>query len=280
MTRAERLKSELREIQKITDAEWMNSLDARKKKELEFHDVHRDAGTLSSISKDSYEKLYGNKKYYAGTQLSREYLRNWIAREARGKVFLDYACGNGGLAIQAAQAGAELAVGIDISLVSVNNAAAAARKAGVQANTFFLQADAENTKFPDRCIDAIVCSGMLHHLDLSFAFAELRRILKPGGRLLAVEALEYNPAIKLYRHLTPMMRTEWEKAHILDWSDIRFAQRFFDLGEVRYWHITSILTPYCPGWLPLWNRIDAFLTRIPLIRLMAWIVTFELIRRE
>ncbi len=51
----------------------------------------------------------------------------------------------------------------------------------------------------DNYIDAIICSGMLHHLDLSYAFLELRRILRAEGKILAaIEALNYNPAIKLY----------------------------------------------------------------------------------
>ena len=37
------------------------------------------------------------------------------------------------------------------------------------------------------------------------------------------------------------MRTEWEKAHILSLKDVRFARRFFTVGEVRFWHILSIL---------------------------------------
>jgi ubiquinone/menaquinone biosynthesis C-methylase UbiE len=278
MNRVEFLKTEFHRIEKITNDEWMKSLDDRKKKELEFHDLHRDTHNVASLNKDSYEKFYGNKKYYAGTRLSRDYVQAWINKHARGNIFLDYACGNGGLAIRAAKAGAELAVGIDISPISVNNAKAEAQKEGVQDNTYFLQADAENTKLPDGSVDAVICSGMLHHLDLSYAFPELRRILKPHGRLLAMEALEYNPAIKLYRHYTPMMRTEWEKAHILGLSDIRFAQKFFTVGEIRYWHITSILTPFYPSLLPLWNRIDSFLTKIPIIRLLAWMFTFELIK--
>ena len=62
-----------------------------------------------------------------------------------------------------------------------------------------MQADAENTMLDDNYIDAIICSGMLHHLDLSYAFLELRRILRAEGKILAaIEALNYNPAIKLY----------------------------------------------------------------------------------
>jgi hypothetical protein len=117
---------------------------------------------------------------------------------------------------------------------------------------------------------------MLHHLDLSYAFPELRRILAPGGKILAVEALDYNPLIKLYRALTPQMRTEWEKAHILSLKDLRFAKRFFDVGEVRYWHITSIAAPHLPFLARPLELLDRGLSRVPVIQLMAWIFTFEL----
>ena len=46
-----------------------------------------------------------------------------------------------------------------------------------------------------------MCCGMLHHLDLSYAFPELRRILSLEGKILAIEALDYNPIIKLYRNI-------------------------------------------------------------------------------
>ncbi len=211
----------INEIDKISDQGWKAGLAERKLKELEFHDRDRDQSRVAkTISSDTYEKYYGNKKYYLATRRSRQFVKDWIATESKDNVFLDYACGNGGNAIFAAQIGAALSLGFDISGVSVENARNAAGEAGLNDNIRFFQADAENTKLPDDSIDAIVCSGMLYHLDLSYAFPELRRILKPGGKILAVEALDYNPAIKLYRFLTPDMRTDWEKAHILNLSDI------------------------------------------------------------
>jgi ubiquinone/menaquinone biosynthesis C-methylase UbiE len=146
-------------------------------------------------------------------------------------------------------------------------------------NTYFFQADAENTHLPDRCVDTIVCSGMLHHLDLSYAFPELRRILAPSGKIMCVEALNYNPIIRLYRHLTPNMRTEWEKAHILSLRDVDFAERFFRIGEVRFWRVVSYAGAYLPRLLPFLNSIDSVLVRIPVVKLMAWTFTFELLSR-
>ncbi len=201
--------------ERITNEQWLASLSERKRKEIEFHDRDRDRTQMPSPGSDTYERFYGNKKYYAATERSKSYVEQWLATNVRGKVFLDYACGNGKQAIAAARSGASLSIGIDISAVSVQNARADAAAAGVSGNSRFVQGDAENTRLPDGSIDVILCSGMLHHLDLSYAFPELRRILAPGGKILCVEALDYNPAIKFYRWRTPEMRTEWEAAHIL-----------------------------------------------------------------
>lgn len=274
------LKDRLMEVESITDERWLAGLSERKKRELEFHDADRDAARKETLDRETYERIYGNRKYYEATGLSKAYVDAWLQENCKGKIFLDYACGNGVNAIKAAKFGATLSIGLDISRVSVENAKNEASRQGVEHNTRFVQADAENTMLPDNSVDTVICSGMLHHLDLSYAFPELRRILRPGGRILAVEALNYNPAIKLYRWLTPEMRTDWEKAHILSFKDIRFARRFFQVEEIRYWHIVSMVAPYVNAMsvLPALDWIDELLTRIPLVKLMAWIFTFELIK--
>ncbi len=258
-------------------------LGDRKWKELEFHNQNRDKNLTASLPNDTYELLHGNKKYYQTTALSQDYITSWFQTHLPGKVVLDYACGNGPLAIRSAKLGAEFSVGIDISDVSVQNASQEASSLGLSDRVSFMQADCENTGLPDNSFDVIICSGMLHHLDLSYAFPELRRVLKPGGVILAIEALDYNPLIKLYRNLTPSMRTEWEKAHILSLKDVEFASRFFEVGSIRYFHILAPLAVFAsriPGLsrpvLALFNWVDSWLTRTPLVRLMSWQFIFEL----
>jgi ubiquinone/menaquinone biosynthesis C-methylase UbiE len=276
----ETLNSFIDEIDQIGDSQWLESLDERKRKELEFHDADRDVSRVeASRAEDTYEKFYGNKKYYKVTHRSQSYVSKWIAEHAKDKVFLDYACGNGHNARLAASNGAALSLGLDISSVSVRNASASAKEEGLS-NIRFFQADAEATKLPDESVDTIICSGMLHHLDLSHALPELRRILKPGGRLLAVEALDYNPAIKIYRMLTPEMRTDWEKAHILDLSDVRFAQRFFSIGEIKYWHVIGYVAGKFPKLLRIMDGIDTLLERVPFLQRWSWMFTFELVKSK
>ncbi len=275
------LLEQINEIDKITDQEWKSDLSERKLKELEFADRARSQSRIEqTIDSDTYEKYYGNKKYYLSTRRSKQFVKDWITKESKDKVFLDYACGNGENAIFAAQNGAALSLGFDISGVSVSNARNTAREARLNDNIRFFQADAENTKIPNNSIDAIICSGVLHHLDLSYVFPELRRILKPGGKILAVEALNYNPAIKLYRFLTPDMRTKWEKAHILDLSDVKFASHFFDVKEIRYWHVVCYAAGKIPWLFPLLDRLDLVLEKVPYIQRMAWIFTFVLEKRQ
>jgi ubiquinone/menaquinone biosynthesis C-methylase UbiE len=269
------------DIDRIENTTWMSSLNDRKREEMEFHNRDRDPKFRAEAAEteDAFEKFYGNKKYYETTKRSKDYMANWIAEHGRGKIFLDYACGNGQNALHAARSGAALAMGFDISNVSVQNCQGFAADENL-ANTKFFQADAENTKLPDNCVDAIVCSGMLHHLDLSYAFPELRRILKPGGKILCVESLEYNPAIKLYRMTTPDMRTEYEKHHILGFKDVTFASRFFNLGAMKFWHVVGYAGGKFPALRGVLDAIDRVLESIPLARRMAWIFTFELIKPE
>ena len=269
----------LAEIDKMNTKNLQSSLCDRKVKEAEFHDLKRGVHE-QQMSQDDFDKYYANKKYYKTVSVSQNYIKKWQKDHVKGKVFLDYACGNGANAIRAAKEGAKLAIGIDISDLSIKNARENAKKEGVEDKTFFLRADAEDTKLPEGCIDVVIPAGVLHHLDISYAFPELRRILAPGGKILAVEALAYNPFIKMYRFMTPKLRTEWEKHHILDLKDVKFASRFFEVGEVRFWHVTSYLGALIPPLLPLLQGLDSILTKIPYINRMAWIFTFELFAKE
>jgi hypothetical protein len=82
------------------------------------------------------------------------------------------------------------------------------------------------------------------------------------------------------------MRTRWESEHILTLDDLRFARRFFDLGEVRFWHFFSIFatplrsTPLFHPALQIGNAADKALLRFPPFSRLAWTFTFELIKRS
>ena len=261
---------------------WLNNLEKRKKDEIDFHNLDREDEDLSIKKIQDQLDIHANKKFYSVTESSKNYVDFWLSDNVKNKIFLDYACGDGFNAIKSIEMGADLAIGIDISDVSVKIAQKKATEKGISDKCYFIQSDCENTELPDNSIDIIICSGMLHHLDLSFAFPELRRILKPGGKILCVEALSVNPLIQLYRNKTPEMRTDWEKKHILGPKSLTFAKYFFNVQEVIYWHLFVILAVpfrktflYKPMYFML-KQFDKFFLKIPFFNRLSWQFTFVL----
>jgi len=113
-----------------------------------------------------------------------------LADIKKGERVLDVGCRTGTLTIAAKrQTGpAGEAHGIDPSAEMIGVSREKAAKAGVDAQ--FQTAVIEKLPFPDGHFDLVLSSLMLHHLpaDVKRAgFAELRRVLKPGGRFLAVD---------------------------------------------------------------------------------------------
>jgi SAM-dependent methyltransferase len=272
----------LEELRSRNSDEFLAILDERKRQERQWANFSRDEQGSQAVQ-GTNEQRRANFKWYSTTQVSMDYRDRWLAEHVSGKVFLDYACGNGAETLKAARMGAAMAIGIDVSNVSVANGAAAAAREELADRCVFIEGDCENTGLPSNSIDVVLCSYMLHHLDLVHAYPELHRVLKPGGCILASEALNYNPLIRLYRKMTPELRTEWEKEHILSLRDVRAAKRYFNVGEIRYWHLFSVLgafvrtiPPVFRVCMPALNAIDGIITRIPGVQLMAWQFSFEL----
>jgi ubiquinone/menaquinone biosynthesis C-methylase UbiE len=107
-----------------------------------------------------------------------------------GERVLDVGCGTGGLAIAAAaRVGPTGRVhGVDASPEMV--ARGRHRAARARVSIVLEVAPVEALPFPDRAFDVVLSSLMLHHLPEDvrrLAFVEIRRVLCPGGRLLAVD---------------------------------------------------------------------------------------------
>lgn len=107
-----------------------------------------------------------------------------------GETVLDVGCGTGSLALVAKRAvGPEGAVfGVDASPAMLARATKKARRAGLE--VVFSQAPAQHLPHPDAEFDAVFSTLMLHHLPRGSrgeCAAEIARVLKPGGRVLAVD---------------------------------------------------------------------------------------------
>jgi demethylmenaquinone methyltransferase/2-methoxy-6-polyprenyl-1,4-benzoquinol methylase len=104
-----------------------------------------------------------------------------LAAVGEGDVVLDLACGTGDLAALARRRGARV-LGVDFAGVMLREA----RRRGVDAE--WLQADAERLPLPDRSVDAVVCGFALRNfVSLTSIFAEIARVLRPGGRMALLE---------------------------------------------------------------------------------------------
>jgi ubiquinone/menaquinone biosynthesis C-methylase UbiE len=103
-----------------------------------------------------------------------------------GQQVLDLACGTGLLSLPLAQTlGAQgMVLGVDLSGAMVDIADRRARALGL-AQARFLRMDAERLNLPDGHFQTAVCAlGLMYMPDPEQALREMRRVLRPGGRLV------------------------------------------------------------------------------------------------
>jgi demethylmenaquinone methyltransferase / 2-methoxy-6-polyprenyl-1,4-benzoquinol methylase len=113
----------------------------------------------------------------------------------KGDSVLDAACGTGDLAIADAKAGAGHVTGLDFSEQML---ARARRKAPLE----WVQGDMLALPFDDATFDAATVGfGVRNVADLELALRELRRVLRPGGRLAILEITQPRGAMKPFYSL-------------------------------------------------------------------------------
>ena len=92
--------------------------------------------------------------------------------------------------------------------------------------------DAHRLEFEDNTFDMVFGRAILHHLDLTIALGEIKRVLKPHGTIVFSEPLGINPVGKVVRYFTPCARTKDEQPF-----------RFKDLSMLRN-HFRVELYPF------------------------------------
>ena len=108
------------------------------------------------------------------------------AEDGKALRILDAGTGAGFFAVLLARRGHEV-VGIDNSAAMLEEAEALAREAGCRAR--FLLMDAARPDFPDGSFDVVISRNLTWTLpDPEAAYAQWRRVLRPGGVLLNFDA--------------------------------------------------------------------------------------------
>jgi demethylmenaquinone methyltransferase/2-methoxy-6-polyprenyl-1,4-benzoquinol methylase len=117
-----------------------------------------------------------------------------LACPSPGQRALDLCCGTGDVALALAQRGLDV-VGLDFSepMLAVARKRLASRPGGpgaggATAGLQFISGDAQQIPFPDETFDLVTISYGLRNLaDWELGLREMRRVAKPGGRLLVLD---------------------------------------------------------------------------------------------
>jgi demethylmenaquinone methyltransferase/2-methoxy-6-polyprenyl-1,4-benzoquinol methylase len=122
-----------------------------------------------------------------------------------GDRVLDAACGTGDLALAAAEAGAGEVVGLDFSPRMLERARS--KSSAIE----WVHGDLLALPFPDGSFDAATVGfGVRNVADLERSLRELRRVLRPGGRLAVLEITRPRGALRpfftlWFDHLVPLL---------------------------------------------------------------------------
>ncbi|MEO7142566.1 MAG: class I SAM-dependent methyltransferase [Bryobacteraceae bacterium] len=211
--------------------------------------------------------------------------------DLRGKRVLDVGAGLGESSVYFALLGADVTA-VDLSPGMVECAVALGKLHGVGIQG--VVQSGESLDVPENHFDIVYIANTIHHVtDKERLFQQIHKALKPGGRFFSYDPLAYNPLINIYRRMATQVRTPDEAP--LTFGDLRIARRYFQNVQHReFWLLTlSLFVKYYlvdrthPNsdrywkrilretprslwwWMPL-RALDRWITRIPVVRRLAW----------
>ncbi|MBC8179695.1 class I SAM-dependent methyltransferase [candidate division KSB1 bacterium] len=237
--------------------------------EIEFHDykaktIHAESMYNQGAIEEPYKKMMT------------------IVGDLQGKKILDLGCGIGWASVDYAMKGASV-IGLDISMELIKRAKLLVRNKNLKSKIYFVQGSGEYLPFKKK-FDLVTGVAILHHLDFKRTVQTLKKTLRANGRCIFMEPLDHNPAIKLFRLLTPKRRTEDEKPLTMDL--ITSIKNDFPSVNIYGYHLLSLLSF---AFLPikayhLFRKTNKFLTSIdnaifksfPKVQKYCWGVIIEI----
>jgi SAM-dependent methyltransferase len=179
-----------------------------------------------------------------------------------GKLVLELGCGTGVFTQLLGQANAQItALDLSTALLSEISCRRASRYA----------ANAEQLPFSDHSFDAVVGSSVLHHLRCEPALAEIKRVLKHGGKIAFAEPNMLNPQIMLQKNipwLKEKMGDSPDETAFFRWQIVTLLTEAGFVNSKAIPH--DFLHPLIPApWIPSVQKISHTLEKIPLMREIA-----------
>lgn len=184
-----------------------------------------------------------------------------------GDRILDLGCGSGVFSEILTARGYQC-IGIDLSRVQLGYGKSAGR------DVTLVNADVEALPFPENYFDGILLIGLIHHLpNPNLCINEIKRVLKKGGRFLALDPNRANPFMYLYRDKSSPFYSsvgvsENEKPIVASNMRREFEVKGFKIeidfiSGLKYNHVESSLMK---SLLPWYNFIDSLIFSLPFLR--------------
>lgn len=163
-------------------------------------------------------------------------------------------------------------IGIDVSRDMLNEADRLIVRRELK-NCSVQECSALELCFENQSFDAVYCWDFLHHVsNVAQTLREIKRVLRPGGRFVAVEPNLMNPSITWYH---ARRRSEWRLFKQNQFSLIRLLRPDFDV-RVRY--DNTIISFLNDKTLRLWKCVNRF-TSVKPFHLMSFRYVIEATKR-
>jgi SAM-dependent methyltransferase len=251
----------------------VNSLDSIHARERAFHDAlakELDPESLYLRDPDGFgEALLATLGPLDGVQV------------------LELGCGAGDLTAQLVDRGANVTA-LDLSEGLIDLASARIQAFRPEARVRWVVAAVEATGLEDESVDVVVGKWILHHVDVRRAVAEIRRVLRRGGRAAFFENQARNSLLALARRHaigrfgTSRLGTEDE--HPLTQRDFEDLRSAFSTLELRYpnFHCFELLSSRVLRYRLHHGlrALDGWLWRsVPLVRPYSWHVLITMTKQ-
>ena len=210
-------------------------------RERRFHDALILSGKASIATKEWWETPGGRVRFSRRISLLKKHLPT-VTAPSRHRILV-IGCGDGEW-VNTISEFADV-VGIDISPEIVANTNRHLRNPAAEVEV----GDAHRLNYADGTFDVCFANSTLHHLDLHVALPEIRRVLRPGGRLIAGEPNRTNPLVwRMYRN------SENRRRYGLTPDEEAFTRR--SIRKLLQQNFDSVSVTCFDFWHPLFGQTD------------------------